>query len=55
MSQRIGLDASAMLQVLDVREHKINRKKVDVRDLAARYLVLVEKVTAAVDAAFDQK
>jgi len=55
LSQRIGLDASAMLQVLDVREHKINRKKVDVRDLAARYLVLVEKVTAAVDAAFDQK
>jgi hypothetical protein len=54
LSQRIGLDASAMLQVLDVREHKIDRKKVDVSDLAGRYLVLVEKVTAAVDAAFDQ-
>ena len=55
LAQRIGIDASAMLQVLDVREHKIDRKKVDVSDLAARYLVLVEKVTAAVDAAFDEK
>jgi hypothetical protein len=55
LAQRIGIDASAMLQVLDIREHKIDRKKVDVKDLAARYLVLVEKVTAAVDAAFEQK
>jgi hypothetical protein len=55
LAQRIGFDASAMLQVLDVREHKIDRKKVDVKDLATRYLALVENVTAAVDAAFDQK
>ena len=55
LAKRVGFDASAMLQVLDVREHKLERKKVDVRDLAARYLAAVEKVTAAVDAAFDQK
>jgi hypothetical protein len=39
--------------VLDVREGKADRKKIDVRDLAARYLASIEKVTAAVDMALD--
>jgi hypothetical protein len=55
LATRIGFDPSAALQVLDAREHTLDRKKVDVRDLASRYLATVEKVTAAVDAAFDQK
>jgi hypothetical protein len=49
LAKRIGFDASAMLQVLDVRERKLDRKKIDVRDLAARYLATVEKVAVAVD------
>jgi hypothetical protein len=40
--------------VLDVREGKTDRKKMDIRDLSARYLTAVEKVTAAVDAALGQ-
>ena len=41
----------AILQVLDVRERKADRKSINVVDLAARYLAAVEKVTAAVDMA----
>jgi hypothetical protein len=51
LGQRAGFDPSAILQVLDVREHKADRKKINVSDLAARYLALVEKVTAVVDMA----
>ena len=51
LSKRVGFDASAMLQVLDVRERKLDRKQVDIRDLAARYLTAVEKVASAVDMA----
>lgn len=51
LAQRVGYDSSAMLQVLDVREKKTDKRKIDIRDLAARYLAAVEKVAAAVDAA----
>jgi len=51
LAQRVGYDPSAILQVLDVREKKADPKKIDIRDLAARYLAAVEKVAAAVDAA----
>ncbi len=54
LSQRLGFELSSILQVLDVREGKMDRKKMDVRDLAARYLTEVEKVTAAVDAVLGQ-
>jgi hypothetical protein len=47
----LNLDASAIHQVLDVREHKTGPKTVDVNDLCARYLTVVEQVTAAVDEA----
>jgi len=56
LSQRLGIDSSAILDVLDVRERKVDRKMLD-RDgvsagaIAARYLTAIEKVTAAVDAA----
>jgi hypothetical protein len=53
LAQRLGFDASATSQVLDVREGKADRKKIDVRDLATRYLASIEKVTAAVDMALD--
>lgn len=51
LAQRVGYDSSAILQVLDVREKKTDKKKIDIRHLAARYLAAVEKVAAAVDAA----
>jgi Nucleotidyltransferase domain len=53
LAQRLTFEASAMSQVLDVREGKADRKKIDVQDLASRYLASIEKVTAAVDMALD--
>jgi hypothetical protein len=60
LSKRVGFDLSAIHQALDVREHdvreqKADRKKIDISDLAARYLAAVEKVTAAVDEALDSE
>jgi hypothetical protein len=51
LAQRVGFDAGSILQVLDVREGKADRKKIDVVDLAARYVTSVEKVSATVDMA----
>jgi hypothetical protein len=53
LAKRVGFDLSAIHQALDVREHKADRKKIDINDLAARYLTAVEKVTASVDSALD--
>ena len=51
IAEHLKLDASAIYQVLDVREHKTSPKTVDVNDLCARYLTVVEQVTTAVDEA----
>ena len=51
LAQRVGFDSGSILQVLNVREGKADRKKIDIVDLAARYLASVEKVIAAVDMA----
>ena len=53
LAQRLGFDDSAVLQVLDVREKKTDRKNLDIKDLVARYMAAVERVTAAVDLALD--
>jgi Nucleotidyltransferase domain len=53
LAQRLGFDDSSVLQVLDVREKKIDRKNINIKDLVARYLTTVEKVTTAVDLALD--
>ena len=53
LSKKIGFDSSAIEQVLDVREHKADPKKVDINDLSARYLAAIERVTGAVDEALD--
>jgi hypothetical protein len=53
LAQQIGFDASGVLQVLDVREKKTDRKKFDVADVFARYLAALEQVTAAVDKMLD--
>ncbi len=53
LGKRLGIDLSAVHQALDVRERKADRKKVEVNELAGRYLAAVENVTAAVDHALD--
>ena len=53
LSTKMGFDLSPVYQLLDVREHKTDPKKIQVSDLAARYLAAIEKVTAAVDEALD--
>src|SRR5271163_3713388 len=53
LSKQIGFDASGILQVLDVRKRKADRKKFDVADVFSRYLAAVEQVTAAVDRMLD--
>jgi hypothetical protein len=55
LSTRVGFDPTALNQVLDVREHKADPKKMDINDLVARYLAAIEKVTAAVDEALDSE
>jgi hypothetical protein len=54
LAKKITFDPSAILQVLDVRERKLDSGKVDVNELFARYLAAVQHVTAAVDQAMDQ-
>ncbi|HLJ88480.1 MAG TPA: hypothetical protein VKZ53_16795, partial [Candidatus Angelobacter sp.] len=51
LSKQLDFDASAMHEVLDVRERKASPKTTDVNGLAARYLTAIERVTEAVDKA----
>ena len=53
LAAKVGFDSSAFLQLLDVREHKSDRKTVRVDDLFARYLKEIEQVTSAVDKMLD--
>ena len=53
LAKRVAFDPAAIQQVLDVREHKADRKKIDINDISARYLAAIEKVAAAVDEALD--
>lgn len=53
LSKKIGFDASGILQVLDVREKKAERKKLDVTDVFSRYLAALEQVAATVDKMLD--
>lgn len=49
LSTRIAFDPSAFLQLLDIREGKLNRKQIDAADIFTRYLAVVQQVVAAVD------
>lgn len=53
LSKQLEFDSSPSLQVLDVRERKLDPKKLDINNLCARYLTAIEKVAAAVDRALD--
>src|SRR5208283_6067141 len=53
LSMQLKFDASAMLQVLDVRERKSKSKEFKVAEVFSRYLAALEQVTAAVDKMLD--
>ena len=53
LSKQIGFDASGILEILDVRERKSDRKKFNVTDVFSRYLAALEQVAAAVDRMLD--
>jgi hypothetical protein len=55
LAQRVGFDPSPIRQALEVHEGSLNPKTLDVRDLCARYVAAIEKVTAAVDEALDSE
>jgi len=53
LAARIPFDASAFLQLLNIRERKAGAKQFDVADVFARYLLAVQQVTVAVDRMLD--
>jgi hypothetical protein len=53
LAGRIQFDPSALLQLLDIREHKADRKQFNVKDVFSHYLAAVQQVTAAVDTMLD--
>jgi hypothetical protein len=53
LATKLGIDASVFGELLDIRERKKDRKSVNVDEIFARYLKLVEQVTGAVDKLLD--
>jgi predicted nucleotidyltransferase len=53
LADKTGFDPSGFLHVLDVREHRVKPKDLDVNDVFSRYLAAVEQVTDAVDRMLD--
>lgn len=53
LAKRIDFDPSAFVQLLDLREHKVERSQFEVADVFSRYLTAVEQVTVAVDTMLD--
>jgi predicted nucleotidyltransferase len=53
LAAKAGFDAGAFLQLFDLRERKVDRKAMKVDEVFARYLKVVERITAAVDEMLD--
>jgi len=53
LAGKLGIDIGAFSELLEIRERKKDRKSVNVDEIFARYLKLVEQVTAAVDRMLD--
>src|SRR6266851_2290708 len=53
LAGKLGIDASVFGELLDIRERRRDRKSANVDKIFARYLKLVEQVTAAVDKMLD--
>ena len=49
LATKIPFEPSAFLQLLDIRDHKAERRQFDAKDVFARYLAAVQHVTSAVD------
>jgi len=54
LAARIPFEPSAFLQLLDIRDHKADRKQFDAKDVFTRYLAAVQQVTSAVDTMLDK-
>jgi hypothetical protein len=54
LAARIPFEPSAFLQLLDIRDHKADRKQIDAKDFFTRYLAAVQHVTSAVDTMLDK-
>ena len=54
LATRIPFEPSAFLQLLDIRDHKADRKQFDAKDVFTRYLAAVQHVTSAVDTMLDK-
>jgi len=53
LAAKLGIDTGVFGELLDIRERKGDRKSANVDAIFARYLKLVEQVTAAVDKMLD--
>jgi len=53
LAGKLGIDTSVFTELLDLRERKKDRQSAKVDEIFARYLKLVEQVTAAVDKMLD--
>jgi predicted nucleotidyltransferase len=53
LAAKLEIDSSVFGELLDIRERKKERKSAKVDEVFARYLMLVEQVTAAVDRMLD--
>ncbi len=53
LAATLGIDASVFGELLDIRERKKDRKAAKVDEMFARYLKVVEQVTAGVDKMLD--
>jgi predicted nucleotidyltransferase len=53
LAVRMQFDARAFLQLLDIRDHKVDRKQLDLSDVCTRYLATIEQVTLAIDTMLD--
>jgi hypothetical protein len=49
LSTHIRFDPSPFLQLLDIREKKVERKQFDIKEICSRYLIAVEQITNSVD------
>lgn len=53
LAGKAAFDPKPILQLMDIRHGKLDRKSIDVDDLFARYLKAVERITSAVDEMLD--
>ncbi len=53
LAKRLHFDAASILELIDIRERKKDRKGINAADLCARYLDAIQQVTAGVDKLLD--